>query len=380
MEQSLKPSVLSALVLSFSGFGDSFLYIVLPVYAFQLNVPVIWIGFLLSINRIVRVMANQLFVFLFDRFGFKYITILSAFFAMLSTFIYGLAPVITVWIIARIIWGFCYSALKISAVCYSLENNRRGLSLGISNGLQEIGPVVALLAGPMLLSLTNLSTSFFIFSILSFSAIIIALYLPELKLASSYNYSFSVAIMPSIFNLLTFLLSFFVQGILIVSVTKLIAAPGLSVTSLTVLAGLYLAYRRICSIFISPFGGVLADIWGIGRVYITSLFLTAAGMLLIATGFIKAGIITTFTFYSILSALSPGNAAAGVVNKLKAVASNNTWSDMGAAAGVLLAGSFLELTSISGTFFLATFIVLAACIIYGKITVLKTKALLNENR
>jgi hypothetical protein len=103
---------------------------------------------------------------------------------------------------------------------------------------------------------------------------------------------------------------------------------------------------------------MLADKWGIDRIYFMSLLFTVTGLLLIATGFIKTGIITTFTFYSILNALSPGNAAAGAANHLKALASNNTWNDMGAAAGVLLAGSFLKFTSFSSTFFFATFIYL----------------------
>src|SRR5688500_4876305 len=122
MNQSLKPSVLSALAASFACFGDSFLYVVLPVYASQLNVPVIWIGLLLSINRFVRLVANQLFAYLFYHYGFRRITIVTAILAMMSNFIYGLAPGIIIWIIARVIWGFCYSALRISAASYSLEN------------------------------------------------------------------------------------------------------------------------------------------------------------------------------------------------------------------------------------------------------------------
>lgn len=375
MNQSLKPSVLAALVLAFSGLGDSFLYIVLPVYAAEMNVPVVWIGFLLSINRFVRIVANPLFAYLFNLYGLKRITMAAAFFAMLSTLVYALMPVLAIWIIARVIWGFCYAALRISAASYSLVNNSKGISLGLSSGVQELGPVIALLAGPVLLSCTNLSATFYAFSATSVIAIVVALYLPELT-HGGHNHDVNISIIPSTFHLLSFLLSFFVQGILIVSVSKLIAAPGLSITDLTALAGFYLAYRRICSIFISPFGGLLAHKKGIDKVYITSLFFTITGLLLMAMGFIKTGMLTVFTFYSMVNALSPAHAALGAANHLKAVAVNNTWSDMGAAAGVLLAGSFPECTSFSGTFFFATFILLAASIIYSKTIVLKTKILL----
>lgn len=375
MNQSLKPSILSALVLAFASFGDAFLYATLPVNALQMNVPVGWIGFLLSINRFVRLAANQLFAYLFNRFGFKLITILAAVFAMLTTFTYGIATGISLWITARIIWGFCFSALRISSISYSLENKKQGFSLGLNKGLQELGPVIALLVGPLLLQWTNPATTFFIFALASASAIIISFYLPELK-HIPFDYSFSFNVIPSSFNLLTFLSAFFVQGILIVTITKLLFSPGISLIALTAIAGISLAYRRICTVFISPFGGMLADKFGLDKVYLTSLFLTTTGLFLIAIGFTKTGIITAFTFSSITAALAPANAVAGASNHLKAVAANSTWSDIGAATGALIAGSFLLSTHLNSIFFIATFVLLVACIFHIKTTSFQTKVLL----
>lgn len=362
LNRSLKPPILSALVLAFSSFGDAFLYTVLPVNSLQMNVPVVWIGFLLSINRFVRLLSNQMFAHLFNQFGFKRITILAALFSILTTFSYGLATGIFIWIIARIIWGFCFSALRISAIGYSLENEKQGFSLGLNKGIQELGPIIALLVGPLLLNWTNSSTTFFILSLGSVSAVIISFYLPELK-QIPFDYSFSFNIIPSSFNLLTFLSSFFVQGVLIVTITRLLMLENLSPMTLTTIAGIYLAYRRLCAVFISPFGGILADKWGIGKVYLISILYTIAGFLLIATGFIKTGILTAFTFNSITGALSPGNAAAGASNQLKAVAANSTWSDIGAAIGTLIAGSFL-LSKHPGFLFLIMTIVLLLALIF----------------
>ena len=375
MNKSLKPTVLSALVLAFSSFGDAFLYTALPVNALQMNVPVVWIGFLLSINRFVRLIANQMFAYLFNHFGFKRITILAAVFSMLTTFSYGIATGILFWIIARIIWGFCFSALRISAISYSLGNKKQGFSLGLNKGLQEVGPILALLVGPLLLQWTNPTTTFFIFSLASVSAIIISFYLPELKNAS-FNYTFGINIIPSSFNLLTFLSSFFVQGILIVTITKLLMQQNLSLVTLTAVAGIYLAYRRICTVFISPFGGILADKFGLDKVYLTSLFLTIAGLFFIAIGFTKTGIITAFTFNSITAALAPGNAIGGVANHLKAIATNSTWSDIGAATGALIAGSFLLSPYLNSIFFIATFVLLVAFIFHIKTTSFQTGGLL----
>ena len=137
MNASLKPSIISALVLACASFGDAFLYSVLPVNALQMNVPVVWIGFLLSINRFDRLVANQLFAYLFNQYGFKRITILAAIFAMLTTFSYGIATGILLWIFARIIWGFCYSALRISSISYSLQNKKKGFALGLNKGFRS---------------------------------------------------------------------------------------------------------------------------------------------------------------------------------------------------------------------------------------------------
>lgn len=338
-----------------------------------MNVPVIWIGFLLSINRFVRLFANQLFGYLFNRYGFKRITMIAAFIATLTTFSYGLNYGIAFWVIARLLWGFCYSALRISTISYSLQNKKQGFSLGLSKGLQELGPIIALLAGPVLLYYTNIETTFFILALASVAAIILSFYLPELKyIPVKYSMSFNIKLSP--FNLLTFLSSFFVQGILIVSITQLLINEAGSLVSFTALAGIYLAYRRVCTVFISPFGGHFADKFGLNMVYLTSLFVTVIGLFLIAADFTRTGILIAFTFNNITAALAPANAIGGNANHLKAVAINSTWSDIGAGSGALIAGSLLVASQLNNVFLIATFILLVACFFYIRSTKLKLQA------
>ncbi|HEY0750158.1 MAG TPA: hypothetical protein VGD26_03320, partial [Chitinophagaceae bacterium] len=137
------------MILAFASLGDAFLYIVLPVHAIEMNVPLTWVGVLLSVNRFVRIISNQLFARLLNFYGFRRITIYAAVFSVITTLLYGIADIIITWIIARIIWGLCYSALRLSAIGYSLENKQPGTALGLNKGIQELGPVVALLAGPL---------------------------------------------------------------------------------------------------------------------------------------------------------------------------------------------------------------------------------------
>lgn len=364
MNQSLKPSVLSALTLAFASLGDAFLYTVLPVNGEQMNVPVAWIGFLLSINRFVRLIANQVFAYLFNRFGFKQLTIMAAMFSVITTFAYSISNLLLVWITARIIWGLCFSALRMSAVSYALANDKRGLSLGISKGLQELGPVISLLLGPLLLKWMNPSTSFIVLSLASVPAIILSFYLPDLK-HKLFDYTFNIKIFPSFFNFLSFWSSFFVQGILIITLSKLFAYQNLSLVELTAIAGFYLVYRRICTVFIAPAGGFLADKWGIDQVFLSSTVFTIAGLFLISIGIVEVGIIIAFTFHSIAGALGPGNAITGSGNHLKAISANSTWNDMGAASGTLLAG-FVVHGNMDLVFFIATMVLSVATIFYYK--------------
>lgn len=375
MFQNFKPSVFSALVLAFASFGDAFLYSVLPVNSLQMGIPFVWIGFLLSINRFIRLASNQVFAFLFGFYGFKTISIIAAIFAFATTMVYGITTNLFLWIAARIIWGFCFSALRISAISYSLENKRQGFSLGLNKGLQEIGPILALLLGPILMQWTNVSTTFIILAMASALSVIIAFKLPELK-RTPINYSFTLNILPSTFNLLTFLSSLIVQGILVVVIGRLFLDENLSVVALTALSAFYLAYRRVCTILVSPLAGWYADTLGINKVYLTSIVFVIIGLTLITMGFTKLGILTAFTFYSISSALSPGGATHGSSDQLKAVALNTTWSDIGSAIGALFAGLILQLNNFQSIFCIATIGLLLSFIIHILISRNKTTQLI----
>jgi MFS transporter, DHA1 family, multidrug resistance protein len=336
MVNGLKPTIISALVLALASFGDALLYPVLPVNAVEMGVPIIWVGVLLSINRFVRLASNQIFAWLFNSFGYKRITIIAALFAALSTFSYGVVSTIYFWLAARIIWGLCYSSLRISCISYSLEGNRPGFQLGLSRGMQEIGPIIALFAGPIILHYTSVQATFIIFSILSLSAVLLAFQLPELP-TNSNQYTFTFKLIPSSFNFLVFTSALFVEGLLVVLIGQLFDSGQISLIELTALAAFYIGYRRLSNVIVSPLAGRIADRFGIERVFLVAILLTVISLVLISAGFLAIGILATFTFQSISSALSPGEAAREE-NRLNAIAANTTWRDLGAASGALITG------------------------------------------
>src|SRR5687767_14089107 len=86
----LKYSLYASLALSFVSLGDAFLYPFLPQYAKEMYVPIAWVGFLLSINRFVRILINPFVILLFARYGFRQTTIVATAMAIITTLGYGL--------------------------------------------------------------------------------------------------------------------------------------------------------------------------------------------------------------------------------------------------------------------------------------------------
>jgi MFS transporter, DHA1 family, multidrug resistance protein len=357
------PVISSALVLSFALLGDTFLYPVLPLHAAALGVPVVWIGFLLSINRFVRMLANPVFAYLFSKVGFRRLTILAALFSVVTTILYGLHPSLSIWILSRLVWGLCFSVLRISSVYYCLDAEKQGISLGINRSLQEICPLLALLVGPVLLEWISPGQTFILLGLFTLPALFYAYSLPSLSLPD-FSYNFKKISFPSSFNLLVFVSALIIEGILVVVISKLLRNDYLSVEEVTLLVSIYLLYRRICVVIISPLTGWLADWWGLENMYIGSLLLSVAGLFLIAFDYTQVGIVCSFTFGAVSSVLSPAVAVKDTNNRLRDIAANTTWRDIGAALGALVGGLFLHQAQLEQVFALAAFILIILLFYY----------------
>lgn len=345
--------VYSALALAFASFGDAFLYPFLPLHGERLGMSIAWIGILLSINRFARIFTNTIIARACATYGFRLMTLLAMGVAVLSTMGYGFASGMVFWILLRISWGLSYSVFRISAISYSLDHQRQGFSLGLSKSVQEAGPMLTLLiAPPFLFQLPN-ETIFLVLGIASLPGFYFAFKLPK-KFGETTPFSFKrFAKVPSTFNLLTFCSSIIVEGIVVVTLGVLFLKyhDGITVLTASILAATYLGYRRVCLIAFSPFGGWFADKYGLEKVFTTSLTMVLGGLILITVGYIEAGTIILFAFYSILAALTPGAASSKGTHMLDAVSENATWRDIGAALGTLAGGLLLE------SEFIATFLI-----------------------
>ena len=198
--------------------------------------------------------------------------------------------------------------------------------------------------------------TFLYLSILSLPALLCALHLPELNYKATAQRIINFCL-PSLFNSLTFLVSFIVEGILIIVLGFFIAKNNGQLTSLmiTSLAAGYLVYRRLCFILFSPVSGAIADRIGFLKVFNGSVLLIIAGLILLLMGCEMIGFVIIFTFNSVNSTMAPGGATDKQGDKIRAVATNASWRDIGAATGTLTGGLLLSGSLLPEVFIIATF-------------------------
>jgi len=306
----LKASAFAALALAFASFGDAFLYPFLPVNFESVGVHVIWVGLLLSINRLVRIISNTMLVHAFAKYGLRSIMILAATLAVISTLGYGFATSLVAWLLLRVLWGLSFSAMRIGTLGYALHHPRQGFALGLSRSIQEAGPMLSLLMAPILLSHFESRIIFYLLALLSLPALYFAIKLPIENDKTRASANKWILHWPSTLNTLTFFSAIVIDGIIVVvlGVLFLQYRDDISLLTATTLAAFYLGYRRICLVILSPAGGWTADKIGLDRVFNLSMLFVVMGLVIIVCGWIGTGAVIVFMFYSMNAAITPGSA------------------------------------------------------------------------
>ena len=351
-EAGMKSVAYAAIALALASFGDAFLYAFLPVNSLAVGVPVAWVGIILSINRFIRIFSNTLLVGLFARFGLRWMMIAAVVTAILSTFGYAFSHAIVSWILLRVLWGLSFSVLRTGALGYALQQPRVGFALVLSRGLQELGPMIALLLAPVFITKLEPRIVFLTLTSLSMPALYFAFTLPRSDHRPVADRQFIR--WPTGLNSITLVSAILIDGIIVIVLGVLFLRFGHAINAITAtsLAAIYLGYRRVCLVVLSPGGGWLADKIGLDRIFNISMLLVLAGLVMIVTGWIAMGAIVVFTFYSVNASITPGAISRNAGNSLTSVAENATWRDVGASLGTLLGGFLISsphLLTILGT-------------------------------
>lgn len=334
----LKNACLSAVILAFANMGDAFLYAYLPANYQHIGISSFWVGVILSVNRFTRLFLNGRVAWFLSSKGLKAVTVTAILLASLTTASYGWISIVPLWILARVLWGISFSTLRLGNTLYALEHQRKGMALGMSRALTELGPVLALLLGPLLLGYVGEGFTFLTFGLISMTGLLLVLPLSSLKIDNVSKKDLQLSF-PSSFNILVLVNAFISEGVLVVLLVRLIQDEQTLVNELA-LVGALLGYRRMSLVLFSPVSGWLSDKWSFQKVSIYATVLSTVGLLSILFGATVTGLIVVFTFSAINASAATGGAIGSGGLFIKEVSDNATWRDTGTAIGAF-AGAIL---------------------------------------
>ncbi len=344
----LRVAMLASGVMAFAGIGDALLYPVLPIYGESMGFSAFYIGLLLSVNRFVRILANTRVANLVNRLGMRKILIGCAVAAVFTTAFYGLQTSAIIFLIARVLWGISYSGLKTATLNYAAGvQHQTRLAFGMSTGIKTLGVLFALYAGPMLIDACGIAYGFLVISVISLPGIVLALKLPEDE-GSLQNTRVltkeTFALTP--INVLVFILSMTVDGILVVSLASLLSGAYPDTRSLLAGIAFYLLLKKLAILGLSFIGGLMTSRISAVRLFQAGVLLCIVGVFLIGSGHVIFGIVLSFLFNPFVITFAPLIAIQEQRDRrstLQAISGVSTWWDFGAAVGAFLGIYMIEL-------------------------------------
>lgn len=132
--------------------GDSLLYSILPLAAPALGISLPAVGVLLSVNRLVRLISNSSAGIVYERYGPRLPFIIATVIGLIATAGYGIAAGFIGLVVARLLWGIAWSALRQGGyqAVWSGRVEQKGRLTGLLWGLVRLGSAIAVIAGGFL--------------------------------------------------------------------------------------------------------------------------------------------------------------------------------------------------------------------------------------
>jgi MFS family permease len=332
---NLRNTVISAACLGIVWPGDVVLYVVLPLYAAEFGLDALAVGLLLSVNRVVRILGYGWVSPLARRYGAKALTATACLAAALSTLGYGLLGGFVLLFAARVLWGAAWGVINLMMNAYAYgDGHHAGTRVGLSRAVSSVGAFASLVCvAPLCLSLGPHQT-FTLYGLIGLAAFPLALMLAP-TVAAPGEARAPRRWIPSDLNMLFFVLALAADGVLGATVSLLLAA-FMPAASAIVGASLLLAFQRLAHIVLALFSGPVADRIGAGRLLLPCSLVVALGLGAIALGHVVAGTLIVIVARALLTTVSPVLAAQRSPDRIGALASFATWSDVGLAAGAFL--------------------------------------------
>ncbi|HEY3218747.1 MAG TPA: MFS transporter [Candidatus Limnocylindria bacterium] len=344
-------------MVSASLLGDTFLYTVLPVQASSLGVSRPTVGVLLSINRWVRLATNPLAARLYERFPAGALVLVAILLTAVSTAMYALPLYLGVFIAGRLVWGFCFSLLRLGSFLSALEDAtaHAGRRIGNTRAVWGTGYFAGAIYAPFAIEWWGWSTA-----ILGAAALSLAFGLGPALIAAGWRRHIAIAEgdvpasvweprLLALFAAATLQLSLF-AGILVAAggfrVDELFhgGAPVLNaVVPATFIAAAFALTQRLAQVAWTPVAGRLGDrsatvAFGVS----TALAIACVAALALPLDPIVFVLLGGLAFVNGLTATIAVELAVSrrsrEIDRPRVLAALHTWQDGGAAGGALAGG------------------------------------------
>lgn len=325
-------TIIAASCLGIVWFGDAVIYVVLPLYALAFGFDALTVGLLLSVNRVVRILGYGWVAPLARAYGTNVLTAVACGAGALSTLAYGVLHGFVLLFIARMIWGCAWGIINLTMTAYAYGDGKSaGTRIGVARAVSSVGAFAALVAvGPLCMAMGP-NQMFVLYGLLGLIAVPLAFLLPPLRAAPGDGRAAQRWTLTPL-NLLFFVLTFGADGVLGATISVLLA-EFMPVTSAVVGAGLLLAFQRLVIIVLALFSGPVTDRVGAQRLLLPCSLVVAAGFAIIASGHVYTGTIVVIFSRALLSTVGTVLAAQTSTDRIAALASFATWTDIGLAAG-----------------------------------------------
>tara|TARA_B110000438_G_scaffold163155_1_gene156192 strand:+ start:3248 stop:4480 length:1233 start_codon:yes stop_codon:yes gene_type:complete len=376
--------------------GDSILYVILPsnYEFFEINSFMgidsgFWIGFILSINRFVRIFSNVFSVKIIKILGLRNSMFLATFAGSLSTLGYGLFKGVLLIVLMRIIWGFSYSIFRLSYYLkvYSYEINNYGRNIGFCLSVQRLGSFVAVTLGVYISVKYGYFNVLLLLSLLIIPAIIIVYKIEEINLNSitkpslSWNLFYIDQIKDIRKNI--FIISFFKfsssftsNGLAIATITPFLISINkntFSYETIIILAGIVVGFRWLADIMFGLIFGTLSDKFGrkSNIVISASMMLISIIIAISNPNFYITVLCIIIMFFLSVSLETSLDALIGETapekEKSSIISRYSTWQDLGAAFGPILGFIIGSYFGISYGYIFSIILIFSSLYLYLKV-------------
>lgn len=356
----------AALTLALALPGDIVLYLLLPLYPQTFGVTLPEVGLLLAANRLVRIVGYQWVATLYATRGPRFTCILAVLATTLATFGYTVLSGVWALLILRLLWGLAFAGMNIAnhalASAVPIDVSRRA---GRARAIVAAGPTLGLLGGALLAEFAGPRIVFVVLGLVAIPALLFALRLPaepEGGAARKAPVSW-----PDPLNVWAFCAGFTLDGIFIVGLAITVAAHQSEGAILA--AGAAMALRFALEIVLSPVSGAWGQYLGPRRLLIASALGAALGLALIGLADLSGsdavlwtGLLVTIVLRAVLQPLPAPVVAEAYpgTGRVRALAAQSTWRDIGAGLGPLAAGLLLPLVAPAATYALAALLLAGA--------------------